>query len=289
LGKKKINGDLGGLPVGDDYSTLIMGVVNLSPTSFFQGSISNTQTEIKTKVLNFITEGADIIDVGAVSSAPSFIYEKSEMISRSAEIERLAVFFQAIADIDVKIPISIDTQSHKAAEFALKHGASIINDISGLKKDKMMAKVVSQYDASIIVMTCQKQPGDTYKLPGITKELQTSINSAVKAGIPHSKIIIDPGLGGWIPDRKPEHDYIIINQLDKLRILEQCILVGISRKSFIGAVLNKPPEDRLWGSLAATSVAIINGAHIVRTHDVQITKDACLVLDHLNSFKKKDV
>jgi dihydropteroate synthase len=153
----------------------------------------------------------------------------------------------------------------------------------------MMAKVVSQYDASIIVMTCRKQPGDVYKLPEITIELQNSINLAVKAGIPNSKIIIDPGLGGWIPDRKPEHDYIILNQLEELRVLKQCILVGISRKSFIGAVVNKPPEDRLWGSLAATSVAIMKGTHIVRTHDVKVTKDTCLILDYLNSLKEKKV
>ncbi len=286
--KMQIIGKLGGLSLGDGYRTIIMGIINLSPTSFYQGSISNTREGIKRKIQELITEGADIIDVGALSSAPSFIYNKSELVTDSLEIERLETFFEVVDETDCQIPISVDTQSHKTADFALRRGASIINDISGLKNDKMMADIISQHKASVIVMACRSQPGDVFKSNEVITELQRSISIATDAGILQSNIAIDPGLGGWTPDRKTEDDYIIIHQLEKLRILQQCVLVGISRKSFIGAVVNKPTEERLWGSMAATSVAIMMGAHVVRTHDVKATKDACLITDFLKSLNKKE-
>jgi dihydropteroate synthase len=164
----------------------------------------------------------------------------------------------------------------------------MINDISGLKSDSMMAKTVSEYDAAITLMACKYKPGDVFKISDILKELSKSINVALDAGISQKRIILDPGLGGWVPERKPHDDYQIINRLDEIKSLGYPILVGISRKSFIGAITNKKPDKRLWGSLAATTIAIRNGAHIVRTHDVEETKDVCLVVDYLKSLIEKE-
>ncbi|MHA2154492.1 MAG: dihydropteroate synthase [Candidatus Hodarchaeales archaeon] len=284
----RIVGEIGGVSCGDGYRTLIMGVMNLSPASFYKRSVLKTSNAIQDRILEFISEGADIIDVGAISSAPSFIYNSVEKESESMEIDRLKVFFDTIKEISEHIPISVDTKSHKTAKFSLKSGASMINDISGLKSDSMMAEIVAEYDASITVMACQSQPGDVFKISDIVNELEKSIEIALNAGISRKKIIIDPGLGSWVPERKTKADYLILARLENLRVLKQPILVGISRKSFIGAVIKKPPEKRLWGSLAATSIAISNGAHIIRTHDVGKTKDACLIIDYLKSLIEKE-
>jgi len=279
-----IQGELGGLKLGDNYNPIIIGVINLSPTSFFKGSVNESLDAIKIRVNQLIKEGADIIDVGAVSSAPAFLYKESEVSSDKTEIKRLSTFFIAIENLNISVPISIDTQSHKTAQFALEKGATIINDISGLKADTKMADTISSSHASAILMTCRDQPGDVFKLPEIIVELEKSIKLGVSAGIPRTNMIIDPGLGSWISQRNEQDDYTIINQLYELRILNQCILVGISRKSFIGAILEVPPEERLWGSLAATSIAIIRGAHTVRTHDVRATKDTCLIANRIKKL-----
>ncbi|MHA1236355.1 MAG: dihydropteroate synthase [Candidatus Hodarchaeales archaeon] len=282
--KNIIKGELGGLKLGDNYDPIIIGVINLSPTSFYKGSVNENLDAIENSINQLIEEGVDIIDVGAISSAPSFLYKESEVKSTEMEIKRLIAFFKAIEDLNISVPISVDTQSHKTAQFALENGATIINDISGLKADTNMANTISNSNASVILMACRDQPGDVFKLLEIIVELEKSIKLGVSAGIPRSNIIIDPGLGSWISQRNEHDDYTIINQLDELRILNQCILVGISRKSFIGAILDVPPEKRLWGSLAATSIAIMRGAHTVRTHDVRATKDACLVANRIKKL-----
>ncbi len=282
--KNIINGELGGLKLGDNYDPIIIGVINLSPTSFYKGSVNENSDAIKNKINQLIKEGVDIIDVGAISSAPSFLYKESEVISVETEIKRLGTFFKAIEDINISVPISVDTQSHKTAQFALENGVTIINDISGLKVDTNMANTISNSNASVILMACRDRPGDVFKPLEIIVELEKSIELGVSAGIPRSNIIIDPGLGSWTSQRNEYDDYTIINQLEELRVMNQCILVGISRKSFIGAILEVPPEERLWGSLAATSIAIMNGAHTVRTHDVRATKDACLVANYIKKL-----
>ncbi len=284
----KIISRIGNISFGDNYKTAIMGVINLSPASFYKGSIADTSESIQERVLDFISQGADFIDVGAISSAPSFLYDSVDDLSISKEKERIRIFFEAIKEIDCKIPISVDTQSHKIANYALHSGATMINDISGLKSDVMMAKTVSEYDAAVTLMACKKKPGDVFKISDILVELRKSISLALDAGISQQSIILDPGLGGWVPERKTQDDYQIIDRLEELRQLGYPILVGISRKSFIGAVTGKKPEQRLWGSLAATSIAIRNGAHIIRTHDVEETKDACLVVDYLKSLIEKE-
>ncbi|MFW9903090.1 MAG: dihydropteroate synthase [Candidatus Thorarchaeota archaeon] len=280
----QIIGKLGPIEVGDNVGTRVMAVMNLSPSSFFKGSIKKSETEIQSHLENVINKGADFIDVGAISSAPTFLYEKREFISTNTEIDRFAFFFKVYKEINAEIPISIDTQSSKVAEYALSQGATIINDISGFKSDPKLVDVISKYSASGIVMACHQIPGDVFSIDDVLEELENSIQLGIDAGIEKSRIIIDPGLGGWVPQRQIENDYNLIKHLTKLRELKHCILVGISRKSFIGKVLNAPPEERLWGSLAATTVAILNGAHIIRTHDVKPTKDVCIITDYMKTI-----
>jgi len=280
----QIIGKLGSIDVGDNVGTRLMAVMNLSPTSFFKGSIRKSEFEIQSYLDQVINTGADFIDVGAISSAPTFLYEKREYVSITTEIERLSSFFNVYKEMNAEIPISVDTQSSKVAEYALSQGAMIINDISGFKSDPNIVDVISNYSASAIVMACHKVPGDVFIIEDVLEELKNSILLGVNAGIEKSRITIDPGLGSWVPQRQIDNDYKLIKNLSKLRELEHCILVGISRKSFIGKVLNVSPEERLWGSLAATTIAILNGTHIIRTHDVKPTRDVCLITDYLKKI-----
>ncbi|MHA2223671.1 MAG: dihydropteroate synthase [Candidatus Hodarchaeales archaeon] len=283
----RIIGELAGIKVGDQIDTRIMGIINLSPTSFYYRSIKQSKMEIRTYFEQIIEEGADFIDVGAVSSAPSFLYDRDEDISSpSTEINRLSIFFKEYSEVGIDLPVSIDTQSAKIANFALSKGARIINDISGFKKDSKLAKMIADYDASAIVMACRKKPGDVFSIKEIISELRKSLEIGLDAGILGKKMVIDPGLGGWVPEKQIENDYQIINHLEKIRELNHAILLGISRKSFIGKVLNMPPEKRLWGSLAVTAIAVMNGAHVIRTHDVRSTKDVCLITDFMRKLNK---
>jgi len=284
----RIIGELSGIEIGDNVGTHIMGIINLSPGSFYQRSVKTTSLEIQSQLEKLIEEKADFIDVGAISTAPSFLYNEKDNISETTEIERLALFFNIYHGMGITIPISVDTQSAKTANYALSKGATIINDISGFKSDPRLPSVISDYNASAIVMACRKRPGDVFRISEIITELKNSLDLGLDADIERTKMVIDPGLGGWVPQRHIEDDYLIISNLLRFRRLNQCILLGISRKSFIGKVLKAAPEKRLWGSLAATSIAVLKGVHVIRTHDVKETKDACLVVDFLRRFNEKE-
>ena len=282
-----INTEIAGIKIGDAYPPRIMAIINLSPTSYYKGSIKISSSEISQKLETFIQSKVEIVDVGAISSAPSFLYGKQEKISSKEEIARLKTFFEAFNDIDSNIIVSIDTQSATTAEFALSQGAKIINDISGLKFDSNLPKVISNWDAGVIMMACKKFPGDVYTTETVTQALEESIKLGKKAGINEAKMIIDPGLGGWTDKRNEKHDFTLITKLTELKVINKPILVGISRKSFIGKILNKPPEERLWGSLSATTVAILNGAHIIRTHDPEETKDCVIISEYIAKLVKR--
>ncbi|WP_455464446.1 dihydropteroate synthase [Candidatus Hodarchaeum mangrovi] len=283
-----ITGNLGGVKIGDNVNPLIMGIINLSPTSFYKKSILHSREEIISHLIQMEKHKANFVDVGATSSAPTHLYENRASISLEREIEILKTFFDALKEINLKIPISIDTQSSKTADFALSHGASIINDISGFKYDSNMPSVISEYNASTIIMACMNNPGDVFNIEEIKLALKNSISLGIDANIDKNKIIIDPGIGGWIPERNHIHDCNILWNLPEFRCLNQGILVGISRKSFIGKILGVTPEYRLWGSLAATTIAILKGAHVIRTHDVQETRDVSLVSDFFKCRFEKE-
>lgn len=270
-----------GLKIGPSEPVRLMGVLNLSPESFYKPSIVSNYDSVQVQVLRFQNDGAEILDLGPKSTAPIDIYGKPTSITPEVEIKRLKEPLKAILDLNIKPILSIDTQSAKVAEYALKNGCQIVNDISGFH-DPAMVDVISEYDAGAVIMPAKDRPGDVFTIPDIILSLKNSLQKAEKKGIDLTKIILDPGIGGWISTRKPQNDFDLIRNLKQLRTIgEHCILVAVSRKSFIGAVLTAPPEERLYGSLAATAVAIINGADIVRTHDVRPTKDVLRITEKL--------
>jgi dihydropteroate synthase len=278
------------LDVGDEYPTIIMGVLNLSPESFYQSSVVDNLDKLKHATTEMLSNGALMLDIGARSSAPW-----SEKISLEEELKRIIPSIELVCKIIPEhIIISVDTQyreiAEKTYEIASKYKKKmIINDISNLKTDPTLEEFVIDEDIPIILMASKKIPGDLLTIEDIIKELEFTIKKLKSNGYDEKKIIIDAGIGRWIEEKTPNYDLRIIKDLSKLRILQKPILVAISRKSFIGSTLDQPnPEDRLNGTLAATAIAVYNGVHIVRTHDVnnqllEITKMAKAIRNSVSS------
>lgn len=261
-----IEGMVGRIPVGDSQRVRLMGVINLSRESFYQGSVAGPH-EALSLAAAMQQQGADMIDLGAVSTAPG-----SPPISEAVERERL---FPALTDIldNLEITVSIDTQRACIAGDALSRGAACINDVSGLSDPKMAASV-AEYDGSLIIMASRQRAGDLLHLSQIIALLGERSRAAVQAGVCPAKISVDPGIGKWIPEKTPAHDLAILDGMLRLRTLERPVVAAISRKSFIGERLNQPdPFQRLGGTLAATAIAVYLGAHIVRTHDISASLD----------------
>jgi len=280
-----IEGTIGRIKVGDQYPVRVMAVINLSMESFYKGSVA-TANQALSKARSLAEEGADIIDLGAVSTAPG-----SPQIDESLEQERLMPELRQI--LDQGLEVSVDTQRASIADKALSMGATCINDVSGLL-DPSMAKTVADHDASVVVMASRCVPGDLLTMDDILDVLAKRVSSAVEIGVDRDKIIVDPGIGKWIPEKKPEHDLAILDGFRRLRALGRPVMAALSRKSFIGARLNQPdPSKRLCGSLAATAVAVYNGAHIVRTHDVSMSLDTIRMAEAIRGrpprFKEGDL
>ena len=258
--------DLAGVRIGDEHPVRIMGAINVSSESFYKGSVRTTPDEIASLAKKMEEEEADIIDIGAMSTAP---YLKTK-ISVEEEINRLSMAIKVVKE-SVSLPISADTTRSKSAEAAIKAGASIINDVYGLKGDEDMARVVSDYDAGIIIAAHAIEQSEGNPMEKVIMALRESLNIARKAGIDGRKIVIDPAIGFVRNANIPWHvwDCYMIKNLGRLRKVDKPICIALSRKSFIGKILNlKEPEERLFGSLSATAIAVYNGAHIIRTHDV---------------------
>lgn len=258
------------LEIGDRYPTVIMGVLNLSPESFYKGSVYSDAQSLKKATLKMISNGAKILDLGARSTAPW-----SQKITIEKETDRLKSAMKIVCEIIPEdIIISVDTQYRKVAEKA--YGLSleykrkiIINDVSCLKTDPSLQDFVIKYDLPIVLMASKNVPGDLCTIDEIIGEFEKTIEILISNGYDENKMILDPGIGKWIEEKVHTYDLKIINELSKLRKLTKPILVAISRKSFIGTTLNIPdPKDRLNGTLSSTAIAVYNGAHIVRTHDV---------------------
>jgi dihydropteroate synthase len=260
---------IAGLKVGDDQPVRIMGVINLSKESFYKNSIFSSK-DVHAAALKMIDEGADLIDIGARSTWPL-----AAKITKDEERSRLIPAVRALEGISV--PISVDTMFSDIAKEALMSGASIINDVSGFTADEKMVEVVQKYSCPVILMASNNIPGDPVGMNAIMESLERIISHAHNGGISPENIIIDPAIGKWTPDKLSIYDYETIDNIQRLRIFGKPILAAISRKSFIGETLNKPATERLYGSLAATAIAVRNGAHIIRTHDVAPTMDAVRV------------
>ena len=260
----------GFLEIGDDYPTIIMGVLNLSPESFYKGSVYQDINVIEKATVAMIKNGAQMIDIGARSTAPW-----SKKITVEEEINRIVPAMEIVCKkIPEDVIISIDTQYEKVArqtyDIASRYKKKIIiNDVSCLKTDPSLVDFIIEERIPIILMASKKVPGDLLFIEDIINQLDLTINRLKSKGFDKNKIILDPGIGHWIEEKTYEYDLKILSNLHKLRSLKRPILVALSRKSFICTALNIPePENRYNGTLSATAIAIYNGAHIVRTHDV---------------------
>jgi len=250
----------------------VMGVLNLTPDSFYNGGKYTTESRTLRKVEEMVKEGADLIDVGGESTRPG-----AKEVEVEEEIRRVIPVISKIREL-FEIPVSIDTYKAKVAKEALEAGVDMVNDISGLRFDPGLKEVVARSGAAVVLMHIKGTPRDMQNNPRyeslmeeIISYLSESIRLAQKAGIDLEKIIIDPGIGFG---KTSQHNLQILNHLGELRSLGRPILIGASRKSFIGNVLGLPLEERLEGSLAAASLAVMQGAKIIRTHDVKPTRRA---------------
>jgi len=263
---------LGKFHVGDTQPVRVMGVINVSPESFYKGSVrTNIESIIETAIF-MVKSGAEILDIGGMSTAPYL----STWVDENEEKRRVVEAIKAIKD-NVRVTISVDTQRSKVAEKAIEVGADIINDVSGLKSDPKMVQVAKEYDVSLILVAHEKYPKSGSPIRRVINALKESLEMAREFNIDENKIVVDPGIGFFRYPDIPwyEWDLNVIANLDQLTELGRPVCIGISRKSFIGKILGiEKPEDRLIGSIAATSIAVLKGVNLVRTHDVPETLQA---------------
>ena len=261
--------------------TLIMGVLNITPDSFSDGGKYFSKNAAIKHALKLINEGSDIIDVGGESTRPG-----ASPLTIEEEITRVIPVIKEIRKLSKNILISIDTYKSEVAKEAVKYGANIINDISGLVMDDRMVHIAAELDVPVIIMHLKGTPMDmqvnpTYEnlISEITEFLRTQIQYALKNGVKKHNIIIDPGIGFG---KTIEHNFKIIANLEKFKKLGFPILIGPSKKSFIGNLLKLPLDKRLEGTAASIAIGIVNGARIVRVHDVLEMKRVSSIADKVN-------
>ncbi len=283
--------NLGNVGVGGKNPVRIMGILNTSPESFYKKSIKTTKQQITNTIKQMEIDGANFIDIGGMSTAPYL----STSVSEKIESQRILNAIKIIQNIS-NLPISVDTCRANVAKSALEHGIEIINDISGLKYDDKMIDVIREYSPSLILCAFDSKTvvGNIQSTKNL---LKASLKIAKTAGIPSSKIILDPAIGFFRKSGKGyfftkiksdwlERDLSVIQNLKSIK-QQYPILISVSNKSFIGKLLGKENvSDRLFGSLAAEVVSVLNGADIIRTHNVAETKDAITIAAKLSRRHK---
>ena len=261
--------DAAGLPIGDGHPTRIMGVLNVSAESPYDPSVYDDPAAAAAYVDGeLIDEGADIVDVGLESANKRF-----DVLSADQELERLDVAVEAIESVSGDAVFSIETRYHEVAAAALDRGFDMVNDICGFA-DREMPRICADYDAAVVKMA---SPPDLER-PGAVETVD-EIYSALERGCLTDKTIVDPAFGGWSEAKTLEHDRETLHRLREFRALGRPILVSINRKNFLRDLAGRETDAALPVSLAATSMAVERGAHVVRTHDVGETRDAAIVGD----------
>ncbi len=257
--------------------TLLMGIVNVTPDSFSDGGKFFDPELAVAHAQELCRQGADIIDVGGESTRPG-----AEPVPAAEEARRVVPVIECLAR-EVQVPISVDTYKASVAQRALQAGAAIVNDISALRADPDMADVVRRFGAGLALMHMQGEPrtmqlNPTYNdvVDDIIAFLAGRVAACEAAGIPRTCLVVDPGLGFG---KTVEHNFAIIRRLREFGRLQLPLLVGPSRKSFVGAVTGLPPTERVEGTAAAVTACVLNGAHIVRVHDVQVMRRVVAVAD----------
>jgi dihydropteroate synthase len=262
--------------------TLIMGILNVTPDSFFAGGrYPDAQLAVE-RAFEMEQQGADILDVGGESTRPG-----ADPLSADEEIARVLPVLEGLRG-KLRIPISLDTQKAEVAEAGLRAGAEIVNDVSGLRADPELAEIAKRTGAALVLMHMRGVPKSMHKGPfardvmrNIAQGLRASIARAHQVHVSKAKILLDPGIGFG---KKYKQSFEVLGQLPALARLGYPLVVGVSRKSFIGWALGGrgeiwPPENRAWGTAAAVTTAILNGAHIVRVHDVHEMSQVARVAD----------
>ncbi len=249
-------------------SVAVMGIINLSPDSFYAGNRCATVEDAVRHAENMVEEGAHALDVGAESTRPG-----SQAIGEEIELKRLAPVISALVK-RVPVPVSVDTSKPAVADRVLQEGARIINDVAGLNHPEM-SRIIARHDAGVVVMHMQGAPETMQDNPqygdvveDVLEFLRLSVETAGSAGIAPRSIAVDPGIGFG---KTLEHNLKLIGSLRRFKVLDKPVLIGVSRKSFIGRILDLDAEERLEGSLAAGVAGVINGADILRVHDVRAT------------------
>jgi dihydropteroate synthase len=262
--------------------TLVMGIINVTPDSFADGGVRLDPDVAIAGAIKMVADGADLIDIGGESTRPG-----APEVPADEELRRISPVLEGLRG-RVKVPVSIDTYKAAVAERALDLGAVIVNDISALTNDRELAGVVARRRAAVVLMHNRGRSADMYAqahyedVAGeIVRDLRARIRDAEAAGIPRDAIIVDPGLGFA---KRAEHTFEALANLSALAALERPILCGPSRKSFLRAALGDvPARERLWGSAAAVTAAVLLGAHIIRVHDVTEMVQVIRVADRIRS------
>ncbi|MFN8006094.1 MAG: dihydropteroate synthase [Terriglobia bacterium] len=258
--------------------TLIMGILNVTPDSFFDGGRYLRSSDAVARGLQMEEDGADLIDVGGESTRPPH----RQVLPAHEEIQRVIPVIEALKK-RVQIPIAIDTYKSAVAEAAVAAGAELLNDIGGFRLDSQLPSLVARTRIGVILMHSRGKSTHLHSAPGVKnivrsvlESLERSIGKALKAGIRRQQLIADPGLGFG---KRAEDNWLLLKHLGQFQRLDVPLLVGASRKSFIGNRLGEAVEGRLIGSLACASIAVLGGAHILRVHDVKDTVQLARVCD----------
>ena len=304
--------NLGSRAVALGKRTLIMGVVNVTPDSFSDGGQYLDRDRAVEHAFQLLSEGADIIDVGGESTRPgarvldpsAAVAEKRRhasahpdasgdkiVVSEKEELDRVIPVISAIKNKRADAIVSVDTYKSNVARAAVNAGAEIVNDVSGFCWDRHMTKTLAELKCGAVMMHMRGRPEEWRNLPAVAdivlmvkRELSDRTQDAVRMGIKRDSLVLDPGLGFG---KNFEQNYPLLKRLDELHTLRFPLLVGVSRKSFVGRALAKdgidaPVTDRLYGTLAAETAAILRGAHVIRTHDVKASVDAARMADKIS-------
>jgi len=261
--------------------TLVVGVLNVTPDSFSDGGLSFDPARAIERALEMEAEGADIIEIGGESTRPG-----ASRLSADEELSRVLPVLRAVSGT-LQSPISIDTYKSEVAAAALAEGAIIVNDVSALRFDPAIADVVARERAALVLMHMRGEPATMQKMPSssdifaeIESDLQVAIQLARSRGLNRNQLVIDPGVGFG---KTLEQNLAIINHLERFESFDLPLMIGTSRKSFIGKLTGRLERERLFGTAASVAAAIIRGAHIVRVHDVREMIEVTRVIDAIMS------
>ena len=276
--------------------TLIMGIVNVTPDSFSNGGQFLDRDQAVEHGLRLLDDGAGIIDVGGESTRPGAkvavpgpnLSESSEVVSEKEELERVIPVIRELKRTRPTAVLSVDTYKAAVARAAVDAGAEVVNDVSAFRWDRKMARTVAELKCGAVLMHMRGRPDEWRNLPPapdivvlVKRELREWADSAMMAGVKREKIVLDPGFGFG---KNFEENYPLLRRLEEFHQLRYPLLAGVSRKSFVGRMLARagpdaPIEERLYGTIATETAAILKGVHVIRTHDVRATADAARVAD----------